>query len=129
MPVSYRIDSALGVVFTKGEGRVTDEEALAYQDQVCQDAAFDPAFNQILDLADVTEFAVSSETIRTLARRTPLLPSARRAVVAKSDLVYGMVRMFLSYSDVGPEQGQIFASVAEARRWLIPEPTNPTAPN
>src|SRR5262249_10640979 len=37
MPIAYRIDSALKVVFAKAKGRLTDEEVFGYQQQVWSD--------------------------------------------------------------------------------------------
>lgn len=118
MPYSYRIDQTLRFVFDKGEGRVTDAEMWAAQDRMIDDPALDPSFDRIIDCTDVTEFAVSGDTIRQLARRSPFDANVRRAFVVKSDLVFGMARMFQSYVDSDAQQSRIFESMAQARQWF-----------
>ncbi len=118
MPVSYHIDTASRVVFTRGTGRITDEDLLAYQDRLRGDPAFNSAFDQIYDLRQVTENVVSDATMRRLGERNPFLPSVRRAFITDTELTHSRVTTFLSLADVDPEQVRIFGDMAAARRWL-----------
>ena len=118
MPASYKIDTAVRVIFSKAEGRVTDEELLAHQDRLREDPAFNLSFDQIYDYSDVTEINVSDDTIRQLAKRQPFLPSVQRAFVVKSDSVRGLAQKFLAYAELDPGQVKIFDDMEAARQWL-----------
>src|SRR5262249_28657145 len=49
----------------------------------------------ILDLSQVTEFPISCDAIRALARADPATPaSAPRVIVATEPVAYGLSRMF-----------------------------------
>ncbi len=118
MPASYRIDTAVRVIFSKAEGRVTDEDLMAHQIRLREDTAFNWSFDQIYDYSDVTEINVSDDTIRQLAKRQPFLPSVKRAFVVKSDYVRGLAQKFLTYAELDPGQVKIFDDMEAARRWL-----------
>ena len=118
MPVSYRIDTAARVVFSKVEGRVTDDECLAHQNRLRADPAFDRSFDYIYDMSEVTEADVSEDTIRLLTERNPFLPSVRRAIVAKTEQTGELARMFLAHTKADPNEVRVYASVEEARRSL-----------
>ena len=50
-----------------------------------------------MDFASVTEFAVSSETLRQIARQKPTLPNSAgrpRVIVTPQTHAYGLFRMF-----------------------------------
>ena len=118
MPVSYQIDTASRVVFTRGTGRITDDDVLAYQDRLRSDPAFNPAFDQIYDLSEVIESVVSDATLRRLGERNPFLPSVRRAFITTIESSHRHVETFLSMADLDSEQVRIFSDMAAARRWL-----------
>jgi hypothetical protein len=49
----------------------------------------------IWEASAVTQFKVSNDVIRTLAKSSPIIPPGyKRVVVAPHDLLYGMMRMF-----------------------------------
>ena len=118
MPVSYHIDTALRVVFTRATGRISDDMLLAYQERLRNDPAFNSAFDQIYDLSEVTDNAVSEAAIGRLVEINPFLPSVRRAFVTDTEPTRSHVATFLSLADVDAEQVRIFAEPAAARRWL-----------
>lgn len=118
MPVSYHIDTALRVVFTRATGRITGDVLLAYQDRLRNDPAFNSAFDQIYDLSEVTDNTVSQAAIGRLVKVNPFLPSVRRAFVTDTESTRSLVATFLSLADVDAEQVRIFAEPAAARPWL-----------
>ena len=114
MPVSYHIDTALRVVFTRATGRISYDMLLAHQDRLRND----PAFDQIDDLSEVTDSTVSEAAIGRLVEINPFLPSVRRAFVTDTEPIRSLVATFLSLADVDAEQVRIFGELAAARQWL-----------
>jgi hypothetical protein len=67
-------------------------------EQGLNDPSFDPELNELVDLRSVTEFALSSDEIRTFARRRIYSPESRRALVASSPHIFGLGRMWEAYT-------------------------------
>ena len=61
MPLSYRIDKSLGVVFIASEGVVTAQEITDHQQALLQDPDFNPSFKVLLDWTEVTSLDASTE--------------------------------------------------------------------
>ena len=67
---------------------------------------------------DVKKLDVSTAALGELARSRSFSGSTKRAVVAPSDVLYGVARMFQSMHEAAPEEFQIFRTVGEAKHWL-----------
>jgi hypothetical protein len=50
MPAEYKVDKALGVVFSLAHGILTDHDAYSHQDKLRNDLEFEPSFSQLFDL-------------------------------------------------------------------------------
>ena len=89
-------------------------------DQGRSDPNFDPAFNQIVDLREVTSIDISSAETRTLASIPLFSPESRRAVVAPDPAHFGVGRMFATYHEMSesPSQVSVFYDLSSALRWL-----------
>lgn len=118
MPAGFQIDAERGLIVSQASGVVTEDDLREHQTKLRQDPDFDPGYDQLWDFRDVTEISVSSEAIRDLARARSFDPGARRALVAVSDVGFGVARMFAALHDDAPEEVQVFRSVEEARDWL-----------
>jgi hypothetical protein len=118
MPADYVIDSARGAVFSRGWGRLTNDDLLAAQDALRADPAFHPGFRQLYDLTDVTDIAVTREAFPTFRARAPFDHTARQAFVVGSQAAFGMVRMYELLHDLAEDQFRVFRDLHEARDWL-----------
>ena len=118
MPVSYRIDKSLGLVFTTAQGVLAGQDILTHRRRLLDDPNFDPSYNQLIDLRDVTDFSVLANEIRTLSMHEIFSERSRRAIVAEKDASFGMARMYEMYGETNPDQIMVFRDMAEARRWL-----------
>jgi len=118
MSASYRIVKSLGTVFTSLEGVVTDDDLLGHRQQLESDPDFDPAFAQLIDCRGVTEVALDSRTIRSIATPSVYAPGAKRAIVATRDAVYGLARMYERIRGGESDEVRVFRDIEEARRWL-----------
>jgi hypothetical protein len=118
VPISYRVDRALRLVFSRAWGVVTDGEMLSHSAALRADPRFEPDFNHWLDADDVSDLRLTSEAVRRLAIQTPFGPGSRRAVVASADFVFGMSRMFQLMRDDNPGQLSVFRDAPSAHAFL-----------
>jgi hypothetical protein len=114
------------------EGRLDDASLRhAYRELKRYVRATDPAVG-IWDLSGVTEFEVTSDTVRDLGRSQPAFApvSAPRFIVASSDLAYGSARMFQSIGDESRPHLHVVRSVEDvyARLKIAPPKYEPVAP-
>lgn len=96
MSYHFDFDSTSRILRCRFEGRLTAEELTNYLRTVGQYVALVRPRGGITDLSAVTSFDVTLETIRTLAWRPPAVPlmGRPRVILAASDQVFGMARMF-----------------------------------
>jgi len=120
MPARYDIDKGLRLIVTTGEGILTFADIKAHQEGLLADRDFDPGFNQLIDLTTVTELSLSIEEAKTIARRSVLSATSRRAVIANEKSVYGMFRLMQAYHEGIKSASRIgiFYERNEALRWL-----------
>ncbi len=74
-------------------------------------------YSEIIDLRSVSEFRVSPTEWRSVSK-IPLVVGARRIIVAPSDLLYGMARMFQAFAE--PKGSvEVVRSMEEAARLVV----------
>ena len=120
MPFDYAVYKDLRLIVSTGKGLVTWQEIMARQDQTKTDPNFDPEFNQIVDLRSVTALDLSAGQIRLLATRSIFSPSSKRAFVATSPVVFGVGRMWETYTEFSdhPNEVRVFYDMSAALQWL-----------
>ena len=119
MPIDIYIDSAKRMVFETLVGTVTADEILETWNKISEDRDFDPRYRQFSDFSGVTKFDVSPGFFRQYATSKPIFDkSSRRALVAPSDFVFGMIRLYLTHLENRSGEIRVFRDMAEARRWL-----------
>jgi hypothetical protein len=101
------------------EGHVTDAILLGAYSAVANYVATHGPCRAIVDVSAVAKFDVSSDTIRSLTRRSPAIPKGyMRVFVAPLDSTYGMVRMFQILTDLTRPDLHVVRTVDEAYRLL-----------
>lgn len=118
MPEGHEIDVARRVVVSRAWGVLSTAEFLAHYEAVATDPDFDPTFAQLVDLRDVTAFNVDVITLRSKALQSMFRPGTRRAIVASSDVTFGLARMFGTYAESASQSIAVFRAIDEAERWL-----------
>ena len=90
-------------------GEVTTDEVATYVYRtVTRLAAQGGPYAGLFDFSQVTHSAVTPTTVRTLAATAAAIPGERpRVIVARTDTVYGVGRMFELYRDSMAGQSQI----------------------
>lgn len=103
---------------TKYIGTLTYRTVLEQWDEVRSHPDFDPTFSYLTDLSELTEYAITTEEARDLAKlNDPFSPGSRRIVVATTDFVFGMVRMY-QMSGVSHPNLTVVRSLEAARSLL-----------
>jgi hypothetical protein len=120
LPFSYVVYKKHRLVVSTGTGRVTYDEIKARQDQTKGDPDFNSDFNQIVDLRAATTVDLTVDQARELASRNIFSPTSRRAFIATTPAVFGMGRMWESYTAIAQKTSQIriFSNLLSAIDWL-----------
>ena len=104
---------------------------MACQDQTRSDPAFNSQFDQLVDMRAVTGLEMTAEHVRTLARRMIFSFSSKRAFVAPRPDVFGVGRMWQTFTELSdhPSQIRVFHDLPSALQWLglktLPAPIKP----
>ncbi len=119
MPVSFELDVPARIVRVRLYGTVSDTDLIAGDDDLRASPDFDSGFDQLVDMTEAEEGDLTAGAIRELARRPPLFSSeSRRAFVVRTDLGYGLARIFQARRGDVAGEIQIFRSLAHANHWL-----------
>ena len=120
MPYNYVIHKEQCVVVSTGSGRVTFAEVEERINEGLTDPDFDPSFNEIVDLRAVTTVEMSGSEVRTLANRKVFSSNSKIALVVSSPAVFGMGRLFETYSEMSKVSSQVrvFHDLPSALEWL-----------
>jgi hypothetical protein len=125
MGIEYRIDDEQRLVIAKASGSVTPQDVLAYQREVWSrsDVA---GYDELFDMT-ATERIVppSSESVQHLSDLAASMDctgiASKFAIVAPSDLAFGIGRMFESYRECDARSTKkvaVFRSMGPALEWL-----------
>ena len=94
-------------------------DLLRYFAETRADPDYEPAMHRVMDLREVTQLP-SSDDIRSLAafaRTKAPVETARMAIIASSDLAFGVSMMFKAFVGYG-ERLIVVRDEAEAMNWL-----------
>jgi hypothetical protein len=124
MPIDYHLDNELNIRVATYTGVVTDEVLIQACTSLLKDPNYRPDMNGLADLSRVERLDVSQhalvQCIEMYAPIDALGVRSRLAIVAPSDVTYGLSRMYeLLRGDEGPEEVHVFRDVTEAKRWLL----------
>ena len=103
MPITYLIDQAQRLVTARGYGLFAAGDVFGYQREVWSRPEV-AGYDEIIDMTDVTAVDLpSAQRIRDLASVAAGMDvasrSSRFAIVAPTDLTYGLGRMFQVYRE------------------------------
>jgi len=116
--MDYAIDKTRGIIFTRAWGTLTDDELLGYQQRLRADAMHNPAYWEFVDFSQVVDVQVSSDAVEALANNALWEPGAKLAILAPTDLKFGMTRIYQTLSPDRSQEIQIFRDKLEALAWL-----------
>jgi hypothetical protein len=122
VPLSYEIDTELGIVRVIAVGEPTIEDQNELGTQWSGDPDYRSGMPILLDnrLRSAPSNRAHISKVVEEARRSQLVQKGTRcAVVVASDAEYGMVRMFASMSEDRPLVTKPFRDISSAEQWLI----------
>jgi hypothetical protein len=121
MPYHFEFDRANNVLLIRVAGSLTDEALVECYEAIRKYATQTDAGAGIFDFSSVTEFPVSTELIRRLARREPAMPHATsrpRILVAPQAQAFGLIRMFQILGETTRPMLQVAHNMDEALNLL-----------
>jgi hypothetical protein len=121
MPIRYAVDDARRVIRTVGTGDVTPDEVASHLEALAGCLSREGQFDVLLDLGACTSLPSSDQLRRVvtdLSRLGGRHRFARCAIVARSDALFGMTRMFEVFARDQFEETRTFRETEEAERWL-----------
>ena len=122
MPASYRIEAPSRCVFVTLEGCVTDEDLIEGQNNMFRDPLFEGNYLRFVDGTRVTKLLVTADVVRSIATNATARGLRKVALVANSDFIYAMMRMYDGYASANEAECFVGRDAAEALQWLL----NPT---
>ena len=122
MPVTYQIDKANGIIRTRCIGPVTIEEVIDHFRVLERDPDCPDRVDVLLDVSEETSVPTKEnlrEVSHEISRIRGNVQFGRCAIVASSDVLFGMLRMFEVFAEQCFRQTYVFRTVGEAEAWLV----------
>lgn len=119
MPLTFLVDKDAHILRSQGSGHLTVDDLLEYFAASRADPDFDPSMHRLMDLRGVTQLPPSADirSLATFARTKVPADTARMAIIASSDLAFGVAMMFKAFVGYG-ERLLVVRDEAEANAWL-----------
>jgi len=121
MPIPYQIDHKESLIRTKCVGKVSLEDVLGHFDDLERDPHCPRSLDVLLDFSDL-ETVPDTVQLMAVADRMRRLESRVRfgacAIVAKSDVIYGIARMYTVYAESQFRIARVFREFLQAEFWL-----------
>jgi hypothetical protein len=121
MPVTYQIDKPNRIIRTSCIGAVTIEEVIDHFRMLERDPDCPDHLDVLLDLSDETSVPTKynlEDVTREINRIRGSVQFGACAIVANTDVLYGMLRMFEVFAEEYFRASDVFRTTAEAEAWL-----------
>ena len=123
MPITFDLKPDQQLVIFRHIDDVPDVEFLTFYQHFFENVWTANYMNLLIDLKHTNSMARSSQALQSLAellreRLTDKMGSSRVAVVAPTDLSFGLARMYEVFSDCIPKEFFVFRSGDDACVWL-----------
>ena len=121
MPVLYRIDPDLNRILTECRGETTLREVIGHFDELEVDPGCPEGADVLLDLSSMTTLPNVGQ-MRSAAERAAQASSKVRfgsiAIVAAGEEIFGMARVFETFTERLFARSAVVRSREAAERWL-----------
>lgn len=122
MPIRYKIIPDRKVTYIKAWGKIKIDEIIMAGARMFADTKWENGFNILFDYREITECDAGYKDVLKLVHQDKkhemLFDKCKCAIVAKSDLVFGLTRMWDTLSDGSNLKKKIFREIHDAERWL-----------
>ncbi|HVU51776.1 MAG TPA: hypothetical protein VHL80_13865 [Polyangia bacterium] len=119
MAITYHFEGDF--LFTTIDGPTSYEDVKTYLDGLMVDLRFRPGMPGLIDCRNVKSLFSIMDLRKTAAdarQRPELQVPGRAAVLASSNLIYGLLRMYEVFNEGNPAEIRVFRQPEEAMRWL-----------
>jgi hypothetical protein len=130
MPVTYQIDGANRLVHTTCSGPITVADVIDHFRVLEQDPACPNCVDVLLEVQASTTAPKTAElrsVAREIARVSGRVQFGVCAIVASTDVLFGMMRMFEVFAEENFHKTQAFREIGEAEEWLDSQRRGATA--
>lgn len=122
-PLSHTIHEDLRLLICTWSGVITDAEMLDGYRRAYADRRWTPGFNEVTDLRRADLSAVTSAGLRGVQAlvsesTTGFTGAFRTAVLAPTDLTFGLSRMYELMAADSPESVRVCRDVDDAAAWV-----------
>ncbi len=121
VPVSYQIDRELALIRTRCRGDVSFAEVVDHFRELQSDPSLPARLDVLLDLTEMQSIP-ESDQLQSVAREVAHLKGKLEwgacAIVARSDLLFGMSRIFHAFAEAHFARSNVFRDLEAAERWL-----------
>src|SRR5262245_32031546 len=121
MPVTYEIDTASRIIPTTCSGQVTIEEVIDHFRELGRDPDCPAHLDVLLDLSGETTIpkpAYLREMVSEIRKLKDKVTFGNCAVAARTDALFGMLRVFAVIAEEYFREICVFRSIGEAETWL-----------
>ena len=122
MPIQIRQDVDRGILIAAFSQRVTVDDLRASMAAAVDIPGYLDGVPMLLDLSALTDVPVTKDWIELgrLLKEAPVPLGTRRAIVAPSDLYFGLSRMMQAYAEGAPARYDVFRTMDDALAALCP---------
>ena len=118
MTIRYKIIPDLKILYVRGMGKVTADEIITGGARMFAASEWTNGFNILLDYREISELSVKTEDINKLVDQDKtnkhLFDKSKCAIVAGSDLVFGVSRMWEILSEDKKNAKMVFRNIEDA---------------
>lgn len=94
MPYRSHIDSERKIAFVEFSGTTTFHEIERYIRETANHPDFDPSFSHFIDASNVIDTDLHPPELIKLNHIEAFAPTSKRVIIARSNFIFGVVRMY-----------------------------------
>lgn len=120
MPISIHYDPGQNVLFSEGTGVISLKDAMAYYSKI-ERLDLKPGYSVLADYTEASPDIIYDDVVKMVKRRRSIsLKSGmlKIAIIAKSNVVFGMARMYQAMIEQERLEVNVFRDRGEALQWL-----------
>ncbi len=122
MPILYTIIPDQKIAYIKAWGKVVVDEIMIEGARMFAETEWENGFNILCDYREKTDFNLRNEDVEKVVdqdnKHEHLFDKSKLAIVAKSDLVFGLSRMWEMLSLDSNLTKMVFRDINDTESWL-----------
>ncbi len=122
MPLKYRIVPALKIAYVRGAGTVTANEIMIEGAKMLAENEWVNGYHILCDYREITDFNLMIEDLNRIVSQDQenelLFDQSKCAIVAGSDFVFGISRMWETLSEYTKVKTMVFKNIKDSLCWL-----------